>query len=83
MEELKDRGFAKTACVVLVSDRPFYEGRVNSGIYRYFRDEFAVYGDIYKPTGANKGIEYISLSGRHEFQWQSLNERSKFYIIEM
>lgn len=51
MEELKERGFYKTACVVLVSDKPFYEGRLNTGIYRYFREEYAVYGKIYKPTG--------------------------------
>ena len=83
MEELKERGFNKTACVVLVSDRPFYEGKVNAGIYRYFRQEYKVYGNIYKPTGANKDSEFIALSGRHEFEWQSLNEGSKFYVIEM
>ncbi len=83
MEELKDRGFNKTACVVLVSDRPFYEGRINDGIYRYFRQEYAVYGDIYKPTGRAKNVDFISLSGRHEFVWENLNAHSKFYIIEM
>ena len=36
MEELKENGFTKTAVVVLVSDRPFYQGRSNQGIYRYF-----------------------------------------------
>lgn len=83
MEELKDRGFNKTACVVLVCDRSFYEGKMNTGIYNYFRQEYAVYGDIYKPTGANKNSEFISLTSRHEFRWQDLNDRSKFYVIEM
>lgn len=36
MEELKDRGFNKTATVTLVSDRSFYEGHNNEGIYKYF-----------------------------------------------
>jgi len=83
MEELKERGFTKTACLVLVSDRPFHEGKVNTGIYKYFREEYAVYGDIYKPTGPSKNDEFISLSGRHEFVWHDLNVQSKFYIIEI
>ena len=81
MEELVDRGFNRAACVVLVSDRPFYEGKINNGIYKYFRSEYAVYGDIYKPTGSRKQDEYITLSGRHEFKWQNFNAKSKFYVI--
>jgi len=50
-QELKNRGFTKTAAVVLVSDRPFYEGRNNEGIYKFFREEYSVYGCIFKPTG--------------------------------
>ena len=64
MEELKALGFTKTCCVVLVSDRPFYQGNINEGIYRYFREEFSVYGDVFKHTGQGKGEEYISLAGR-------------------
>ena len=33
MEELVERGFNRAACVVLVSDRPFYEGKSNNGMY--------------------------------------------------
>jgi hypothetical protein len=36
MEEVKDRGFTKTACVVLVSDKLFYSGKMVDGIYKYF-----------------------------------------------
>lgn len=39
--------------------------------------------DTYKPTGTNKDNEFIALSNRHEFEWQSLNDGSKFYVIEM
>lgn len=83
MEQLKERGFVKTYCVTLVSDKPFYQGKVNNGIYKYFREEFAVYGDVYKPTGAGKNSEFISISGRYEFDWRELNENSKYYIIEI
>lgn len=70
MEELKDRGFNKTAAVTLVSDRPFYEGLNNEGIYKYFREEYAVYGQISKPTGPLKGKDSIKLKGNYEFSWR-------------
>ena len=83
MEELKGNGFTKNAVVTLVSDRPFYEGRNNKGIYKYFRDEYKIYGEIYKPTGTTKGKEYISIKGDYSFTWQHLNEGRKYFIIEI
>jgi len=83
MEEVKDRGFTATACVVLVSDKLFFDGKRKNGIYKYFRDEYSIYGDIYKPTGAKKNKEFITLSRRHKFIWQSLDEDSKYYLIEI
>ena len=83
MEELKSRGFTKTATVTLVSDRPFYEGRNNEDIYKFFREEYSVYGSIFKPTGVGKNKGYITLSGRYDFIWQNLSEGRKYYIIEI
>lgn len=56
---------------------------MNTGIYKYFRDEYAVYGDVFKPTGPNKNKKFISLCKRHEFQWQDLSGYGKIYIIEI
>lgn len=81
MEELKERGFDRTAAVALVSNRPFYEGRSNSGIYKYFRDEYAVYGKIFKPTGSLKGKDYIFLNDRYEFSWETVYNTTKYYAI--
>ncbi|MBU5257242.1 hypothetical protein [Tissierella praeacuta] len=83
MEELKENGFTKNVMVTLVSDRPFYEGRNNDGIYKYFRDEYKVYGDIFKPTGSRKEKEYISIKGDYSFTWQHLNESRKYFVIEI
>ena len=83
MEELRERDFTKTYCVTLVSDKPFYQGKVNTGIYRYFREEFSVYGDIFKLTGPCKNDECISLAGKYDFIWRDLNKDSKYYIIEI
>jgi len=73
----------KKYCVVLGLDRPFYEGKDNKGIYKYFREEHVVYGNIHKPTGPSKNEEYISLLNKYKFEWQSLRDKSKFYIIEI
>ncbi len=51
MKELKENGSIKNAVVTLVSDRPFYEGQSNDEIYKYFREEYIAYGDVFKPTG--------------------------------
>ncbi len=83
MEELLERGFTRAACVALVSARPFYEGRIKTGIYKYFRQEHAIYGDIYKPTGQSKEDKFISLTGRYSFEWQDLDSERKYYIIEI
>ena len=84
MEELKENGFTKTAVVVLVSHKPFYEGKNNQGIYKYFRKDYQIYGKIDKPTGANKGKESIVLNGLYNFKWQQLkNNNNKYFIIEV
>lgn len=83
MEELKGLGFTKTACVVLVSDKPFYQGKNNHGIYKFFREDYVVHGDIYKPTGTRKYEEFITLKGNYKIEWNNLNSHRKFYIIEI
>lgn len=83
MEELKENGFIKNAVVTLVSDRPFYKGLNNDGIYKCFREEYRVYGDVFKPTGARKGKECISIKGDYNFTWQPLNGDKKYFIIEI
>ena len=83
MEQPIERGFTKTCCVVLVSDRLFYEGKLNEGIYKFFREEKSVYGEIFKPTGLGRNKESIVLSSNHVFEWQNLSEGRKHYIIEI
>lgn len=83
MEELKESGFTKTATVVIVSDKLFYTGREKKGIYKYFRVEHKLYGDIFKPTGKKKGIEYITLNSTYDFSWLPILKNSRYYIIEI
>ena len=81
MEQLKESGFTNTYAVALVRDRPFYEGTTNDGIYRFFRQEYSVYGSITKPTG--KKDEVVSLSGVYRFEWKQLRDGRRYYIIEI
>lgn len=83
MEQLKELGFTKACCVALVSDRPFYQGKSNEGIYKHFREEFSIYGEIFKPTGLGKNNESITLYGNYNFEWQELSGTRKFYAIEI
>ncbi|WP_353892876.1 hypothetical protein PRVXH_002262 [Proteinivorax hydrogeniformans] len=67
----------------MVSDRPFYEGRNNLGIYACFREEHAVYGQIFKPTGALKDKGSIELKCRYKFSWIIVFDNSRYYVIEV
>ena len=82
MEELKVKGFTNTFCVVLVLDSNFYKGTKQDGIYKHFRNEHSIYGDVYKPTG--KSNDYISIGGRYDFEWCSITgKKEKFYVIKI
>ena len=81
MEELREQGFTKTYAVALVNDKPFYEGTKNEGIYKYFRQEYSVYGEIHKPTGRKD--EVVSLSGSYAIEWRKLTDGRRYYVIEI
>ncbi|OQB16098.1 MAG: hypothetical protein BWY15_00227 [Firmicutes bacterium ADurb.Bin193] len=83
MEQLHENGFDKTYCVSFVSSKPFYSGTINEGIYKYYRDEFKVYGNISKPTGAGKETDFIILDGIYDIRWIDFDEKSKFYVVEI
>lgn len=82
MEQLKEQGFSKTFTVALVRDRPFYEGKDNSGIYDYFRGSKVVQGRVYKPTGQLKNSDFIDIAGVHRIDWRLLGDR-RYYIVEI
>ncbi len=83
MEQLAENGFTKTYSVAFVSARPYYFGKTNTGIYKYFRTENVVYGTISKPTGFNKGQDVITLSGSYDILWQDLDTYRKFFVVEI
>ena len=83
MEQLKALAFRHTYCISVVSDRAFYTGSNNRGIYKYFRELHKIHGRIYKPTGKGKNVDYIELDGEYPFTWEFLDGNRKFYCIEI
>jgi hypothetical protein len=84
MEELKVQGFTKTAAVVLVADKLFYQGTKIDGIYKYFRKEYSVYGKIFYPiTSKVNNKDSITLNGKYDFVWKDLGNGYKYYVIEI
>jgi len=84
-QQLKDCfGFSKTYSVVLVDRDTFYNGSKNkNSIYRFFRTEHKVYGNIAIPIGRLKGDRRIELDSEYPIEWQSLTNGMRYYIIEI
>jgi len=81
MEELKTEGFTNTYCVAL-----FLEGHSTGkqdGIYKHFRKEHSIYGNIYGQTGDKKNMSYL-IKGKYDFIWNDVaGKREKYYIIKI
>jgi len=81
MEQIKEYGFNETYCITLVSDRNFYNGIKNNGIYKYFREDHSIYGEIAKPTGIKSNTSSIVLNKEYDFEWLPLDKTRRFYVI--
>lgn len=77
--------FTKTFAVCLVENPNFYQGNVSkNNIYKYFRNQpQIIQGEIRKPTGKIKEHDFISLEKQYQIQWQELNEKYRYYIVEI
>lgn len=84
MEQVKTNlGFTNTFVLSLVEDKNFYEGNCPSQIYSYFRpkEKATITGTIIKPTG--KKDEVLNISGKYIVDWVSLEEKKKYYLLEI
>lgn len=85
MEELKNLGFIETYCLTLVEQTPFYSGKNNKGIYKYFREDYRVLGNIVNPINEppTKNPLSISIDGIYPILWKDLDEKRKYYLIKI
>ena len=80
LEELKEIQFTNTISLVLVKDKLFYDGKEKTGIYKFFRNNQILKGEIEKPTGTNKSS--INLKNQYVIKWHELTNGYKYYLIE-
>lgn len=83
LEELKKAGFEGGLFIMFANDPLFYGDFNRTGedsIYKKFRSEKLLEGEIKKPTG--KKDEIIKLRGKYFIQWQTVRENFKYFIIE-
>ena len=80
MEELKEQGFTNTYCFTLVDDKNFYSGRVQDGIYSFFRAGKPISGIIEKPT--TDDVPSINISKEYVVSWEPCGNM-KYYLIKI
>ena len=89
MEELKEKGFTNTYCLVVTDSNDYYDcKRKNTGIYEYFRKNKAINSTVQYPTKNSKNSnKKVTISGTYSIKWQSINinqsAECKYYILEI
>lgn len=84
MEELKNLGFDETYTMTVVEDPKFYSGDYsNSNIYRFFRGNKTITGEIQKPTGTKTINDKVSVKGQYIVNWINSYNNLKYYFIKI
>lgn len=81
IEQLKGANFNGGFFVMFAEDPLFYNAKGADGIYKMFRNEKIIKGLVKKPTG--KQDEIISFDGQYKLQWKDLNDKLKYFVIEV
>lgn len=71
LEELCDSGFAEGYMIAFVDNQNFWTGTRRDGIYRFFRGNEILEGDVSKPTGDVS--QQIQLKRSYKVKWQQPN----------
>lgn len=79
LEQLKEAGFQETYLLIIADDHNFYEGKA-VGIYKYFRSNDILHGEIMKPTGQQKSV--INIKGSYTIQWLPIINSLRYALIE-
>lgn len=81
-EELYLNGFNNCYSITLTSDSTFFVSkRSNDSIYKKFRYEKKLYGNIEKPTGSKN--EKIEFDNEYKIKWENWKDEFKYCIIEI
>jgi hypothetical protein len=82
LEELKGYGFSQSYFLMLADDHLFYNDKGGKEeIYRLFRENKVIHGDIQKPTG--KRDELLRIQGSYYIKWNDVHGTLKYALIEI
>lgn len=81
LQQLVESGFNECYFMMFANDPLFYSDKGDDGIYRMFRKEKLIKGEIRKPTG--KKDEILHIDGEYKIKWETLESSLKFFIIEV
>lgn len=81
LEQLVESGFTHSYLVMFANDPLFYIDKGDSGIYKMFRNEKVIKGEIRKPTG--KKDEVLTLQREYKIEWRTLTGSLRYFLIEV
>ena len=81
LEQLRKADFRNCYFMMFADDHVFYMNKNGNGIYKMFRTEKLIRGEVKKPTG--KKNELLCFDGEYKIEWQDLKDNLKYFIIEL
>jgi len=81
LEQLKESGFKKCYFMMFADDYLFYTNKGDGEIYKMFRVEKIIRGNVRKPTG--KKDKVLHLNGEYKIEWIMLRNNLKYFIINI
>jgi len=81
LEQLIKSDFENCYFMMFADDHLFYEEKDGGEIYKMFRVEKLIKGEVRKPTG--KKDELLHFDREYKIEWQTLRDSLKCFIIEV
>jgi len=81
LEQLIKSGFSDSYFMMFADDHLFYINKGDEGIYKIFRNEKLIKGEVRKPTG--KKDEILRFEGEYKIEWQTIKDKLKYFVIEV
>jgi hypothetical protein len=84
LEQLRQSGFVKCCFIIVAEDHLFYSHDSHgdqTGIYKFFRADVPIHGNIWKPTGAKD--DAVEIIGNYSVVWNDVDKNRKYAVVEI
>ncbi|MGA2030078.1 MAG: hypothetical protein ABSG87_08405 [Verrucomicrobiota bacterium] len=81
LEQLVLAGFERGYFIMAADDHLFHRGSRLDGIYRFFRGETPISGQIFGPTGDT--TREITMRGHYHVQWRDAARSLRYFVISV